>query len=163
MDKKLSKDAYGGINGKDYVPYVSDESKSGGNIAVLIIGVILAALFTASTAYSGMKSGLTVAAGIPGSIIGSAFIAVFAKHKGILAKNLVQGMSSGGESVASGVIFVLPAVLLIGFKITFLEGFIVSAGGVLFGVGIAALVHNYLIVEEHGKLMYPESLAISET
>ena len=99
MKKKLSKGAYGGVSGKDYVPYISDTSKSGGNIAVLIIGIILATLFAASTAYSGMKSGLTVAAGIPGSIIGSAFIAVFAKQKGILGKNLVQGMSSGGESL----------------------------------------------------------------
>ena len=163
MKNKLSKDAYGGISGKDYNPYVTSGSKFGGNFAVMIIGIILASLFTASTAYSGMKSGLTVAAGIPGSIIGSAFIAIFAKHKGILAKNLVQGMSSGGESVASGVIFVLPAVLLIGSKITFLEGLVVGVGGVLFGIGIASLVHNYLIVEEHGKLIYPESMAISET
>lgn len=163
MDKKLSKDAYGGIAGKDYVPYVSGASHSGGNVAVLIIGIILAALFAASTAYSGMKSGLTVAAGIPGSIIGSAFIAAFAKQKGILGKNLVQGMSSGGESVASGIIFVLPAVLLIGAKVSFLEGFVVGIGGILFGIGAAALVHNYLIVEEHGKLMYPEAMAISET
>ena len=163
MDNKLSKNAYGGVAGKDYVPYVSSGSKSGGNVVVLIIGIILAALFAASTAYSGMKSGLTVAAGIPGSIIGSAFIAAFAKHKGILAKNLVQGMSSGGESVASGIIFVLPAVLLIGSKVTFLEGFVVGVAGVLFGIGVAALVHNYLMIEEHGKLMYPESMAISET
>lgn len=163
MDNKLSKDAYGGVAGKDYVPYVSSGSKSGGNVAVLIIGIILAALFAASTAYSGMKSGLTVAAGIPGSIIGSAFIAAFAKQKGILGKNLLQGMSSGGESVASGIIFVLPAILLIGSKVSFLEGFVVGVGGVLFGVGAASLVYNYLIVEEHGKLMYPESMAISET
>ncbi|WP_251862573.1 oligopeptide transporter, OPT family [Clostridium sp. Marseille-Q2269] len=163
MDKKLSKDAYGGVAGKDYVPYISTGSKSGGNTVVLIIGIILAALFAASTAYSGMKSGLTVAAGIPGSIIGSAFIAALAKQKGILGKNLVQGMASGGESVASGVIFVLPAILLIGSKVTFLEGLIVGIGGVLFGIGIASLVYNYLIVEEHGKLMYPESMAISET
>jgi putative OPT family oligopeptide transporter len=163
MDNKLSKNAYGGVHGKDYVPYVSSGSKSGGNIAVLIIGIILAIIFAASTAYSGMKSGLTVAAGIPGSIIGSAFIAAFAKQKGILGKNLVQGMASGGESVASGIIFVLPAVLLIGSKVSFLEGFVVGVGGVLFGIGIASLVYNYLIVEEHGKLMYPESMAISET
>lgn len=163
MDKKLSKDAYGGVAGKNYVPYISTGSKSGGNTVVLIIGIILAALFAASTAYSGMKSGLTVAAGIPGSIIGSAFIAALAKQKGILGKNLVQGMASGGESVASGVIFVLPAILLIGSKVTFLEGLIVGIGGVLFGIGIASLVYNYLIVEEHGKLMYPESMAISET
>lgn len=163
MNNKLSKDAYGGVAGKSYVPYISNGSKSGGNVSVLIIGIILAVLFAASTAYSGMKSGLTVAAGIPGSIIGSAFIAVFAKQKGILGKNLVQGMSSGGESVASGVIFVLPAILLIGSKVSFIEGFSVGAAGVLFGIGIASLVYNYLIVEEHGKLMYPESMAISET
>lgn len=110
-----------------------------------------------------MKAGLTVAAGIPGAIIGSAFVGAFARSKGILGKNLIQGMSSGGESVASGFIFVLPAVILIGSQITFLEGLAVGVGGVLFGIGIAAIVHNYLIVEEHGKLMYPESMAISET
>lgn len=163
MQKKLSKDAYGGIRGKDYVPYVSSGSRTGGNFAILIIGIILAALFAASTAYSGMKSGLTVAAGIPGSIIGSGFIAIFAKQKGILGKNIVQGMSSGGESVASGVIYLLPAILLIGANVTFLEGFLVGVGGVLFGIGIASLVYKSLIVEEHGNLMYPESMAISET
>ncbi len=163
MSKKLSKDAYGGVHGKDYVPYISDNSKPGANIAVIIIGLVLSVLFAASTAYSGMKSGLTVAAGIPGSIIGSAFIAAFAKQKGLLGKNIVQGMASGGESVASGMIFVLPAVLLIGANVSFLEGFLTGVGGVLFGVGVASLVHNYLIVEEHGNLMYPESMAISET
>ena len=35
MDNKLSKDAYGGVSGKDYVPYISTGSKSGGNVAVL--------------------------------------------------------------------------------------------------------------------------------
>ena len=163
MHKKLSKDAYGGVSGKNYVPYVTGGSKFGGNIAVLIIGIALATLFAASTAYSGMKSGLTVAAGIPGSIIGSAFIAIFAKKSGILGKNLVQGMSSGGESIASGLIFVLPAILLIGSNVTFIEGLLVGVGGVLFGIGVASLVYNYLIVDEHGKLMYPESMAISET
>lgn len=132
-EKKLSKYAYGGIAGKDYVPYVTDGEKKGGSVAIMIIGLILAALFAASTAYSGMKSGLTVAAGIPGAIIGSALVAVFARGKGILSKDLIQGMSSGGESVASGIIFVLPAVLLIGAKVTFLEGLAVGVGGVLFG------------------------------
>lgn len=159
----LPKGAYGEVSGKDYVPYITDKSRTGGNVAVLIIGIILAAIFAASTTYSGMKAGLTVAAGIPGAIIGSAFVGAFARSKGILGKNLIQGMSSGGESVASGFIFVLPAVILIGSQITFFEGLAVGVGGVLFGIGIAAIVHNYLIVEEHGKLMYPESMAISET
>ncbi len=163
MEKKLPKGAYGGVSGKDYTPYVTDKSKSGGNMAILLIGILLAAVFAASTTYSGMKAGLTVAAGIPGAILGAGFVSAFAKSKGILGKNLIQGMSSGGESIASGMIFVLPAVLLIGGDVSFVEGLAVGLGGALLGIGIASLVHNYLIVEEHGNLMYPESMAISET
>lgn len=163
MKKKLSKEAYGGVHGKDYVPYITDNSKSGINLSVIIIGIVLSIVFAASTAYSGMKSGLTVAAGIPGAIIGSMLIGVFARNKGILGKNITQGMASGGESVASGMIYVLPAIILIGSNITFVEGLIVGVGGVLFGMGCLSLVYKYLIVEEHGNLMYPESMAISET
>lgn len=163
MEKKLPKEAYGGVHGREYIPYVTGKNRTGGSIAVLIIGAVLAILFAASTAYSGMKSGLTVAAGIPGSIIGSGLIAIFAKKRGILGKNIVQGMASGGESIASGIIFLLPAVILIGENFTFLEGFLVSAGGALFGIGISSLVYKTMIIEEHGNLMYPEALAISET
>ncbi len=163
MKNKLSKDAYGGVHGKDYVPYVTDKSQTGTNAAVMIIGIVLAVIFAASTAYSGMKSGLTVAAGIPGAIIGSMLVGVTAKAKGILGKNITQGMASGGESIASGLIYVLPAIILIGSSFTFLEGISVGIGGSLFGIGGVSLVYNYLIVEEHGKLMYPEAMAISET
>lgn len=163
MDKKLPKNAYGGVKGSDYVPYLTSGSNKGGNTAVMIAGIILSILFAASTAYSGMKSGLTVAAGIPGAILGSGIIAAVAKDKGILGKNLLQGMSSGGESVASGLIFVLPAVFLIGAKLSFVEGIAVGIAGVLFGLGMSTLVHDYLLVEEHGSLMYPESMAIAET
>lgn len=163
MNKKLPKEAYGGIHGKKYVPYISNNSNKGANLSVIIIGIVLSAIFATSTAYSGMKSGLTVAAGIPGAIIGSMLIGIFAQGKGILGKNITQGMSSGGESIASGMIYVLPAIILIGNKFTFIEGLIVGVGGVLFGIGALSLVYNYLIVEEHGNLLYPESLAISET
>lgn len=163
MKNKLPKEAYGGVKGKDYVPFVTDKSKKGANVAVMLIGIVLAAVFAASTAYSGMKSGLTVAAGIPGAIIGSMLVSVFAKSKGILGKNIIQGMSSGGESIASGMIYVLPAIILIGSDFTFFEGISVSIAGALFGIGVLSLVYNYLIIDEHGELMYPESMAISET
>ncbi|MCL1950411.1 MAG: oligopeptide transporter, OPT family [Turicibacter sp.] len=163
MDKKLPKEAYGGCEGQDYAPYVQGAKEGGGNGAVMLVGILLAVVFAASTAYSGMKSGLTVAAGIPGSIIGSALVSATARKKGIFGKNLVQGMASGGESIASGIIFVLPAIILIGTNFSFWEGALVSAAGVLFGIGVTSLVQKYLMVQEHGKLMYPESMAISET
>lgn len=161
--KKLSKGAYGGVAGKDYVPYVEEKPKKAGSTIILILGILLAALFAASTAYSGMKAGLTVAAGIPGAIIGSGLVAVLVKPRTILGKNLLQLMSSGGESVASGMIFVLPAVVLVGGKINFIQGVGLGVGAVLLGVGVFSLVQEYMLVEEHGKLVYPEAMAISET
>ncbi|MDT2830390.1 oligopeptide transporter, OPT family [Vagococcus carniphilus] len=162
--KKLSKDAYGGIKGQDYKPYVADgkNRKNGGGL-IILFGILLSVIFAASTAYSGMKVGLTVAAGIPGSIIGSGLVSMFVKSKNILSKNILSGMSSGGESIASGMIFVLPAIILIGGKINFLEGVLVGITGVLFSLGATSLVQNYLLVEEHGNLVYPEAMAIAES
>lgn len=162
--KKLSKDAFGGVAGKNYIPYVTDgKTKKVGSTIILIIGVILSVIFAASTAYSGMKAGLTVAAGIPGAIIGSGLISTFYRsNKNILSKNILQAMSTGGESIASGMIFVLPAIIIIGGKVNFIQGIFVGVSAVLFSLGITALVQDYLLVEEHGKLIYPEAMAISE-
>lgn len=162
--KKLSKNAFGGVSGKSYIPYVADgKTKKAGSTIVLIIGVILSIIFAASTAYSGMKAGLTVAAGIPGAIIGSGLISIFYRsNKNILSKNILQAMATGGESIASGMIFVLPAIIIIGGKVNFLQGIFVGVAAVLFSLGITTLVQDYLLVEEHGKLIYPEAMAISE-
>ena len=40
MNKKLPKEAYGGIHGKKYVPYISNNSNKGANLSVIIIGII---------------------------------------------------------------------------------------------------------------------------
>ncbi|MGL4107503.1 OPT family oligopeptide transporter [Clostridium sp. LP20] len=155
MKRKVAKSTSGESHG--------GKENKGSNLVVMIIGILLATVFAASTAYSGMKSGLTVAAGIPGAIIGSIILGMFSRSKNIFGKNIIQGMSSGGESIASGVIYVLPAIILIGSDVTFFEGIVVGIAGALFGIGALSLVYNYLIIEEDQKLMYPEALAISET
>ncbi|MFD1393810.1 OPT/YSL family transporter [Lacticaseibacillus jixianensis] len=138
------------------------QSRVGATIT-LSVGILLALLFAASTAYSGMKAGLTVAAGIPGAIIGSAVVKAFARKQGFAGTNQMQGMASGGETVASGMIFVLPAILLIGAQISFFEAVLVGTLGVLFGIGTASIVENHLIVGSKDSLLYPEAMAISET
>ncbi|MFD1431686.1 OPT/YSL family transporter [Lacticaseibacillus yichunensis] len=141
---------------------VKARSRTGATI-VLSVGILLAILFAASTAYSGMKAGLTVAAGIPGAIIGSAVVRAFAKRQGFAGTNEMQGMASGGETIASGMIFVLPAVLLIGASINFFEAILVGTLGVLFGIGTASIVENHLLIDSKDTLIYPEAMAISET
>ena len=161
--KHLSKTAYGGVDGKSYIPYEDGRKTKAGNLIVLVIGILLAVLFAASTAYSGMKAGMTVAAGIPGAILGSGLLTIFIRKNNFLMKNILQSMATGGESIASGLIFVLPAIILIGGQVNFLQGVFVGISAVLFAVGALTFIQDYLLVEEHGNLMYPESLAISET
>lgn len=164
MDKKLSKDAYGGIEGSKYQPYVSkNEGLKEASKLTMVVGIILAIIFSASNAYAGLISGLTVAAGIPGTILGAGLMSMFSKKSNVLNTNLIQGMSSGGESIASGMIFVFPAVFIIGAQVSFVEGAFVGVAGVLLGIAVTDLVYKYLIVDEHGTLVYPEAMAISET
>ncbi len=164
MEKRLSKNAYGGVKGKDYVPFTTDTTlrQTENTGLVLVIGIILAVLFAASTAYSGMKTGLTVAAGIPGAVVGASLLKAFRKDN-ILSPTLLQGMASGGESIASGIIFVLPAVLIIGADLSLPVALLAGIGGSLLGIAVASMVQENLLVEEHGVLSYPEAMAISET
>lgn len=163
MEKKISKQAYGGVEGSQYKPYIAKEAKLREiTPQVIIIGIILAILFAASNAYAALTAGMTVAAGIPGAILGSGLLALFSKKSNALNTNILQGMASGGESIASGMTFVLPAVFLIGQDVSFLTGFIVGVSGALFGLAITSIVHTYLIIEEHGKIVYPEAMAICE-
>ncbi len=164
MNKRLSKYAYGGIEGKAYIPFTTDSElkKSENSKLVLVVGVLLAILFAASTTYSGLKTGITVAAGIPGAVIGGSIIKAFKKDS-ILAPTLLQGMSSGGESVAGGLIYIIPAIILVGAEISFTTAVIAGMGGALLGIAVASIVQQNVIVEEHGNLIFPEALAISET
>ena len=50
--KKLSKEAYGGVDGKNYIPFITSGPKTGGNVVVLILAILLAVIFAASTAPS---------------------------------------------------------------------------------------------------------------
>lgn len=164
MEKKLSKDAYGGVEGSKYTPYISSQAKVQEiTPLVVVIGIVLAMLFAASNAYAAMTAGMTVAAGIPGAILGGGILTLITRKSSALSTNIVQGMSSGGESIASGMTFVLPAVFLIGQDVSFFTGLLVGVAGALFGIGVTSIVHNHLIVAEHGHIVYPEAMAISET
>ncbi|MCI1986400.1 MAG: OPT/YSL family transporter [Lactobacillus sp.] len=128
---------------------------------VAVIGIVLAIVFAASTAYSGMKAGLTVAAGIPGAIIGAGLVRLWAAPQGMRGKNLIQGMASGGESIASGMIYVVPAIILIGGRVNFWAGIAVGAAAVVFAVSVASLVEDFMVLTQADRLPYPESRAIA--
>src|SRR5690625_7964907 len=78
----------------------------------MIVGAILAIIFAAANAYLGLIVGMTVSASIPAAVISMAVLRVIMKRTSILENNIVQTITSTGESLAAGVIFTLPALFI---------------------------------------------------
>ena len=81
-------------------------------IKAIVIGAMFGLIFGASTVYLGLRAGLTVSASIPIAVLA---IAVLKRLGGstILENNIVQTIGSAGESLASGVVFTLPALIFL--------------------------------------------------
>ncbi len=127
----------------------------------LILGIFLAMVLAASSTFVGLKIARTIAASIPAALISMLILRRF-KNANILEYNLVQTIASAGEVVASGVIYTLPALILIGYWQAFdywQTTAIAVIGGVL-GVLFSVPLRRTLIVKD--KLPYPEGVATGE-
>lgn len=161
--KRLSATAYGGIKGEDYVPFVpTTEVMPEMTGYSIIIGILFACLFAAANTYLGLKVGMTISAGIPGAIMGIGILKGLFKRNSILEANMVASLAAMGESIAGGIIFVLPALILSGFGLSVLQVVIATVIGGAMGVFFITPLRRFLIVEEHGNLIYPEAMAAAE-
>src|SRR6185312_7878050 len=115
----------------------------------------------AVTVYVGLKAGLTVAASIPISVLSISILRVFGRAS-ILENNIVQTTGNAGQSIASGVIFTLPALIFLGFDLESTRIFALALFGGWLGVLFMIPLRRQLIVEEHGSLTYPEGTACAD-
>ncbi|WP_313342448.1 OPT family oligopeptide transporter [Sedimentibacter sp.] len=161
--KRLSKQAYGGIRGEDYIPFIpTTEVMPEATGYSIIMGILFAVVFAAANTYLGLKVGLTISAGIPGAILATGLLKSIFRRNSILEANYVASLAAVGESIAGGIIFVLPAIILIGFNLSLITVALVTVIGGIMGVYFITPVRKYLIVQEHGNLIYPESMAQAE-
>jgi putative OPT family oligopeptide transporter len=131
-------------------------------VPAVVMGALLGLVFATSSTYLGLKIGLTVSASIPVAVL-SITLFRWLKLKGtILENNIAQTTGSAGESLAAGVAFTLPSLMLMGFDIEFTRIMLVSLLGGLIGVLMMIPLRHGLIVEEHGKLSYPEGTACAD-
>ena len=149
-----------------FQPYVAaDMSVAEFTIRAIILGALFGLIFGASTVYLGLRAGLTVSASIPIAVLA---ISVLKRLGGstILENNIVQTIGSAGESLASGVVFTIPALIFLlpygpaYFNYTQIL-LLAFAGGIL-GVLMMVPLRRALIVKEHGVLPYPEGTACAD-
>ena len=83
-------------------------------VKAVVLSIILAAVLAAANAYLGLFAGMTVSASIPAAVASMAILRLF-KRSNILENNIIQTAASSGEALAAGVIFTMPALLLVGY------------------------------------------------
>ena len=140
----------------------------------IILAIILGMLLTAANVYLGLYVGMTVSASIPAAVISMAVLRSLAKANigkktNILENNWVQTAVSSGESLAAGVIFTLPALLVmnatsngeIGWsEFPYFRTLIIALVGGTIGVLFSISLRRIFVVKE--KLPYPEGVACAE-
>ena len=153
-------------NSNTHSPYVpASESPLEFTLKAVITGIFFGILFGAANAYLGLRAGLTISTSIPVAVMTvAAFRAMKAVGKSgtILEANMSQTVGSASSSLASGVIFTLPALFLWGFDPSLLQMTLLAMFGGMLGILFMIPLRNYLIEREHGKLPYPEGTACAE-
>ncbi|HSY36481.1 MAG TPA: oligopeptide transporter, OPT family [Acidobacteriaceae bacterium] len=144
---------------RPFVP--ANEDRKELSIRALLLGSIFGVIFGAVTVYVGLRAGLTVAASIPISVLSISILRAFGRAS-ILENNIVQTTGNAGQSIASGVIFTLPALIFLGFDLESSRIFALALFGGWLGVLFMIPLRRQLIVEEHGSLTYPEGTACAD-
>ncbi len=151
---------------EEYKPYVPDITPYKDiTLKAVIMGAIFGVIFGSANAYLGLRVGLTISTAIPLAVIS---VAVFKALSPILGKstildcNIAQTTGSASSSLASGLIFTIPALFLWGFNPSLFKiGTLALLGGIL-GVLFMIPLRRALIVKEHAVLPYPEGTAAAQ-
>lgn len=130
-------------------------------VKAVLLSVLLAAVLAAANAYLGLFAGMTVSASIPAAVASMAILRLF-KRSNILENNIVQTAASSGEALAAGVIFTIPALLLVGYWSAFdyWQTVLIATVGGLLGVLFTIPLRRALIVT--ARLRFPEGVATAE-
>ncbi|HEG42433.1 MAG TPA: oligopeptide transporter, OPT family [Phycisphaerales bacterium] len=130
-------------------------------VKAVALGILLSVVLAGANAYLGLFAGMTVSASIPAAVVSMGVLRLF-RRSNILENNIVQTAASAGESLAAGVIFTLPALVILNFwdEFNFLWVTVIAGFGGLLGVLFTIPLRRALIVE--AKLKFPEGIATAE-
>lgn len=132
------------------------------SLRAVLLGVFLAIVLGAGNAFLGLKVGMTVSASIPAAVVSMGLLRLLFRNVSILENNVVQTIASAGESVAAGVIFCVPALVILSPTHTmpsYWHVALLSILGGFLGVFLMIPLRRYLIVQEHNNIPFPEGRA----
>ena len=130
-------------------------------VGVILLGSLLSVILAGANAYLGMFAGMTVSASVPAAVISMALLRAL-RTGNILQNNAVQTAAASGEGLAAGVIFTLPALVILGVwsRFSYLETTLIAGFGGILGVLFTIPLRRALIIDQ--PLQFPEGVATAE-
>ncbi|MBA2652152.1 MAG: oligopeptide transporter, OPT family [Tatlockia sp.] len=147
---------------RDSSPLISADQKIAElTVRSVILAIILTIFLALSNAYLALKLGILTSASIPAAIISMGILRFF-KDATILENNAVQTAASAGEAVAGGIVYTIPAMIIIQYwhHFDYLTNFFIAACGGILGVLFSIPLRRVLVNEP--ALRFPEGRAIAE-
>ena len=165
----LPENAFRPLNeGEEYKPLMSPDKKYPEvNAWSVTWGVLMAVLFSAASAYLGLKVGQVFEAAIPIAII-AVGMSTLTKRKNALGENvIIQSIGACSGVIVAGAIFTLPALYILKEKypemtVTFMQMFISSLLGGILGILFLIPFRKYFVKEKHGEYPFPEATASTQ-
>src|ERR1700733_10851507 len=119
---------------------------------VVILAILLSIILAVSNAYLALKIGMLTSASIPAAIISLGILRFF-KNSNILENNLVQTAASAGEAIAGGIVYTVPALIIIHYwtHFSYWENFLIAFIGGSLGVFFSIPLRRVLMEKEHLK------------
>lgn len=148
----------------DFQPYVpASKSLPEFTFQAVLLGLFLSLIMCAANIYVGLYAGMTVSAAIPASVISMGVLRGLLKRGTILENNIVHTIASSGESLAAGIIFTVPAIVLLGLwtDFNYLETTLIAMAGGVMGVVMMIPLRRPMIIEQK-ELRFPEGVACAE-
>lgn len=162
--KGLPENAYSELKpGEEYKPVMpADSTPKEITPYSVIVGLLMAMLFSAAAAYLGLKIGQVFEAAIPIAIIAVGLSSLL-KIKGSLGQNvIIQSIGQNSGLIVAGAIFTIPALYILNLNASFWQVFLASTFGGILGILFLIPFRKYFVSEMHGKFPFPEATATTE-
>jgi putative OPT family oligopeptide transporter len=161
---KLPPEAYRELEeGEAYHPVVpASSSPFEVTVRSVVIGLVMAMIFSLASAYLALKTGQGMEAAIPIAILAIGFANIFARKSTILENVIIQSIGAASSAVVAGAVFTIPALYMLDLDVSFWHIFLTAFLGGCLGVLFLIPLRYYLMVKEHGKLPFPEAMATTE-
>src|SRR5262245_42839127 len=125
-------------------------------------GLLLCAIFTVASAYSGLKVGQVMEAAIPISILAIGLARLYARRSSLLENMVITTIGGAAGGIAAGAIFTLPALYILKLEPHPVQTVFICLAGACLGALFLVPLRRYFVREMHGRFPYPEATAITE-